>query len=93
MQCFLDSTACARSCSKSISAAGTVKRHFVGHKMYESNGADGRMGDADQYKTKVDSETPMKIAAKIGCTVQDLLLINNQRKPTLHSSLALLGNV
>jgi len=54
--------------------------------MYESNGADGRMGDADQYKTKVDSETPMQIAAKIGCTVQDLLLINNQRKPTLHSS-------
>ena len=63
--------------------------------MYESNGADGRMGDADQYKTKVDSETPMQIAAKIGCTVQDLLLINNQRKAhaTQLLSSALLGNV
>ena len=36
-------------------------------------------GDADQYKTQQKDETPKQIAAKIGCSVADLLLINNQR--------------
>ena len=53
----------------------TVRRRFLGHKLHE----DGLT--ADQYST-LDSETPTQAAEKIGCSVTELLALNNDREQT-----------
>jgi hypothetical protein len=56
-----------------------LSRHFISHKTFTAASDGGRIGDADQYKTQLKDETPRVIAGKIGCSVEDLLSINNQR--------------
>ena len=45
--------------------------------MYESDSLT-----ADQYSTTLDSETPTQAAEKIGCSVTELLALNNDREQT-----------
>ena len=56
-----------------------VRRRVVEHRMLPPDGQG--VAEADQYSTK-DSETPAQASTRIGCLVQDLLLINNIRKWT-----------
>ena len=55
----------------------TIRRRFLGHKVYESDSLT-----ADQYSTTLDSETPTQAAEKIGCSVTELLELNNDREQT-----------
>ena len=55
----------------------TIRRRFLGHKVYDSDSLT-----ADQYRTTLDSETPTQVAEKIGCSVTELLALNNDREQT-----------
>ena len=56
-----------------------VRRRVVEHRMLPPDGQG--VAEADQYSTQ-DSERVHQAATRIGCSVQDLLLINNIRKWT-----------